>query len=201
MSRVRLSKLKFSFFFSLKKLKSMNLGHCNIENLKISNFVFSLLVGQKPVSGEFTTEGWCTFFGGGVRIDQKDNTEKSGFWIFMTKIIKNHDFSWFSEFWKGKIVFSRNRREGERIGAGNAVASRWCGFLGPFQPVRRLYDKNTSFWVAPTVRISARKPGFPGFDNNHVSESSWRTLDCGVFDVFHSDRFPRLGIVHLPRRY
>ena len=64
-----------------------------------------------------------------------------------------------------------------------------------------MYDKNTSFWVAPTVRISARKPGFPGFDNNHVSESSWRTLDCGVFDVFHSDRFPRLGIVHLPRRY
>ena len=52
MSRIRLSKLKFSIFFSLKKLKSMNLGHCNIENLKISNFVFSLLVSQKPVSGE-----------------------------------------------------------------------------------------------------------------------------------------------------
>ena len=30
----------------------MNLRYCNIENLKFSNFVFSLLVSVKPVSGE-----------------------------------------------------------------------------------------------------------------------------------------------------
>ena len=73
---------------------------------------------------------------------------------------KNLDFSCFSKFWKGKTVFWRNRRESERIGAGNVVAARWCGFLGPFQPVTRMYDKNTSFQSAPTVRISAGKPGF-----------------------------------------
>ena len=73
---------------------------------------------------------------------------------------KNLDFSGFSIFWYEKVVFSRNEREGERIGAGKVVASRKISFRQRFQPVTRSYDKNTSFQSAPTVRISARKPGF-----------------------------------------
>ena len=34
---------------------------------------------------------------------------------------------------------------------------------------------------APTVRISAPKLRFPGFDNNHVSENSWRTFTGTCF--------------------
>ena len=73
---------------------------------------------------------------------------------------KNLDFSGFSIFWYEKVVFSRNEREGERIGAGNVVASRKNDLSQLFQPGRRSYDKNTSFQSAPTVRISAGKPGF-----------------------------------------
>ena len=96
-------------------------------------------------------------FGGGVRIDQNSNTEKIDFLIFHDK---NLDFSGFSIFWYEKVVFSRNERAGERIGAGNLVAARKNDLSQLFQPVARSYDKITSFQSAPTVRISARKPGF-----------------------------------------
>ena len=100
----------------------MNLGKLQVRKSKISNFVFSLLCGQKPVPSEFTGTKGYPFWGGGVRVDLNGSPEKNVFWIIH---VTNLDFSCFSRFRLGKVVFSRNRREGGRIGPGKVVASRW----------------------------------------------------------------------------
>ena len=84
--------------------------------------MFFLLVADKPVAGEFPGTKEYPFGGGGVRVDLNGGPEKNVFWIIH---VTNLDFSCFSRFRLGKVVFSRNRREGGRIGPGKVVASRW----------------------------------------------------------------------------